>query len=430
DPSVEELDNLKIELGLKLTDGWRATYPDSLQYTFVRRTAENGEQLARLDRIYCSEAVFRTARQWQIDEAPLKTDHSVVSVMMTSEKSPDIGKGRWRLPEYLITDRKMLICYKKCGLDAQAALQKMEAQGTRTEQENPQTILARFKSEVVEKAKEKQRALVPSLRQKICAARKALTELANRVDLCEAQRSKETAALKGELQKLERLRQDQIRAKMRTKYKVNRELPTKTLTSLFKETRPRDVIHALEKTGESAPSGEPLYEFKSDRMAELARNYHEDLQRDKPGECNAEEREQCIREALASIQDTRLDDEQAAELDKAIQYDEVTLALQFSKNTSAPGIDGIPYEFWKTLHAQFEDDVRLQKTDAFNVARLLQAALLDIQRHGVCPGTQFTRGWMCPLYKKNEKTKIENYRPITLLNTDYKLLTKILSIRL
>jgi hypothetical protein len=37
---------------------------------------------------------------------------------------------------------------------------------------------------------------------------------------------------------------------------------------------------------------------------------------------------------------------------------------------------------------------------------------------------------MCPLFKKKDQTDIKNYRPITVLNTDYKLLTKVLAIQL
>ena len=58
------------------------------------------------------------------------------------------------------------------------------------------------------------------------------------------------------------------------------------------------------------------------------------------------------------------------------------------------------------------------------------SALRDIQGHGVDPRTKFTLGWICPIYKKKEKDQVKNYRPITLLNTDYKLLTKTLSTHL
>ena len=37
---------------------------------------------------------------------------------------------------------------------------------------------------------------------------------------------------------------------------------------------------------------------------------------------------------------------------------------------------------------------------------------------------------MCPLYKKKDRWDIANYHPITLLNSDYKLYTKILAMRL
>src|SRR6266853_132104 len=37
---------------------------------------------------------------------------------------------------------------------------------------------------------------------------------------------------------------------------------------------------------------------------------------------------------------------------------------------------------------------------------------------------------MCPIYKKKDPTEISNYWPITLLNMNYKLLTKVLTLQL
>jgi hypothetical protein len=61
---------------------------------------------------------------------------------------------------------------------------------------------------------------------------------------------------------------------------------------------------------------------------------------------------------------------------------------------------------------------------------MLTVIFKDIQKHGVDPCTDFSLGWMCPIYKKKDPTEISNYRPITLLNTDYKLLTKVLTLQL
>jgi hypothetical protein len=43
---------------------------------------------------------------------------------------------------------------------------------------------------------------------------------------------------------------------------------------------------------------------------------------------------------------------------------------------------------------------------------------------------KINKGCVSPIYKKKDPENIANYRPITLLNTDYKILTKALSLRL
>ena len=56
----------------------------------------------------------------------------------------------------------------------------------------------------------------------------------------------------------------------------------------------------------------------------------------------------------------------------------------------------------------------------------------DVIEHGVDKTTSFAKGWMCPIFKANkpDRTRVENYRPITILNTVYKLFTSVLSGRL
>lgn len=59
-----------------------------------------------------------------------------------------------------------------------------------------------------------------------------------------------------------------------------------------------------------------------------------------------------------------------------------------------------------------------------NILRSLIIVYEDIEEYGANPLSKFTMGWMCPLLKKGDKRLIENYRPITLLNSDYKIYTK------
>ena len=54
----------------------------------------------------------------------------------------------------------------------------------------------------------------------------------------------------------------------------------------------------------------------------------------------------------------------------------------------------------------------------------------DIEAHGMDKNAKLNEGCMTPIYKKKNPDEIANYRLITLLNTDYKILTKALSTKL
>jgi hypothetical protein len=116
----------------------------------------------------------------------------------------------------------------------------------------------------------------------------------------------------------------------------------------------------------------------------------------------------------------------------AIQYlkrSDVVRVLKILPNDKAPGIDGLIHELWNTLHARFENS-KESENKTMDIARVLTVVYNDIEMYGVHPETQFAAGWMSLLHKKNDKRNVGNYRPITLLNTDYKIFTKALAIKL
>ena len=81
----------------------------------------------------------------------------------------------------------------------------------------------------------------------------------------------------------------------------------------------------------------------------------------------------------------------------------------------SPGPDGIPNEFY-TIHREL-------------LTGGLTAALNEAHVEGKLPLTM-REGDVSILYKKKERTDLRNYRPISLLQNDYKILTRVLTQRI
>ena len=108
--------------------------------------------------------------------------------------------------------------------------------------------------------------------------------------------------------------------------------------------------------------------------------------------------------------------------------DQVNKALDLARDGAATSLDGCPYELWKKLRS-IHNKMSHRNKPSFNI-KTLTYLFQDIQENGVDDQTELTTGWMCPLFKKKDPTEISNYWPITLLNSDYKLLTKVLALQL
>lgn len=110
-----------------------------------------------------------------------------------------------------------------------------------------------------------------------------------------------------------------------------------------------------------------------------------------------------------------LDPQQAAELETPFTIEELEVAVLAASNNKSPGLDGLPYEFYKKTFAS-TGPVLLSALNAMLEAGELSSSL--------------RRGVVRLIPKVTGVPMASQLRPITLLSTDYKLLTKMMVARM
>jgi len=98
-----------------------------------------------------------------------------------------------------------------------------------------------------------------------------------------------------------------------------------------------------------------------------------------------------------------------------LSLEEATNAIQEAKNGKSPGKDGLPPEFYKRFWDKLGPELVTVLNEGYEKGHLAPTQQESIIRL---------------LYKKDDRTYLKNWRPISLLNADYKIATKILTNRL
>ena len=112
-----------------------------------------------------------------------------------------------------------------------------------------------------------------------------------------------------------------------------------------------------------------------------------------------------------------LSPENSTALEAAFTQEEVAKCIKSNLGyDKAPGPDGLTAEFFRAFHQP------------------LTPILTNLYNHALAHprswSHHFTESQICLLYKKGPTTDMKNYRPIALLNTDYKVLTGVINLRL
>jgi hypothetical protein len=101
-------------------------------------------------------------------------------------------------------------------------------------------------------------------------------------------------------------------------------------------------------------------------------------------------------------------------LDLSVSEEEICTAIDQMAKDKTPGLDGLPAEFYKTFKHLLSK----------NLASLCNAVF-----HSECTDSQ-KLAVISLLFKKGDRADIRNYRPISLLNVDYKICAKVLANRI
>ncbi|KAH6909603.1 Endonuclease/exonuclease/phosphatase, partial [Coprinopsis sp. MPI-PUGE-AT-0042] len=411
---------------LDMEDGWRHENPEMVAYSPTQEKKTKVSK-SRIDRIYCKGQRLRTTCNWSIESHPIASDHQLASMMFYDISTPYKGKGRWSIPEYLIQNDRFV---EELSREAVEVLKQMEAVRGREQHStgpNPQTLFAAYKERVLHKAKSRAKREVPQSQAKIEELADLLTDIENDTSMGEAERAAQAALIYETIKELETKRLHNDRIKSRTKFSLEHETVGKYWINLSKEKRPRDTIYGLRNP--KVPEGPMIH--KSCDMAEAARDYHEKMQGDGQHEdTSPAERDARIDEVLTQL-DIMVEGDDWEDLNTMLTWEDIHTALNTAPCGKSPGFDGIPSDIWLKMSQLFQRTNKGEGGSPYtDIVQMLTLVYNDIEKFGLVEHSDFAKGWMCPLYKKKDKSDIANYRPITVLNADYKTFTKALSIKL
>lgn len=400
----DEVLNLMIECNL--VDCWRELHLEVYQYTWRKK---NTDKQARLDYFLISESLFMDVVETKIMPG-YKTDHSLVFIEFDFGKFTR-GKSFWKFNNSLLKDKKYVEEIKKTIEDTKTIYFLKSEDQTENETINDipiqdiklniedslffDVLLMEIRGKTISYSSHKTKMEIDKEKQILEEIEKIENETNIDFDDLETKRQ--------ELYELRQKKMEGVKIRSRARWISEGEKTTKYFCNLEKRNFISKCMNSLKKDNGT------IINDQSEIVLETMRYYK-----------NLYKKRDCVNTNLADLLDTfiipKLNDSDNLKLEGPIRYSEILFCLKKASNNTSPGFDGFTYEFFKF----FWNDIGYFLLRAINTS-FSKGELSESLRRGVI--TCLPKG-------NKDKLFLKNWRPISLLNTSYKLASACIAERL
>ena len=380
--SKDEIINLMDEFMLKET--WRERNPEKKEFSWFKKSVRGEDRKAsRIDFTLISAGLDQKVKEILYISSNM-TDHRAI-YMVIDIVDNDRGTGYWKLNTSLLRNKEYLVHMTEeiqKSIDSMSQKSAIEIwEGLKKRIKKSTTDFSRLKTS-------QDKIVIANLSEKV-------NDYEARLPL-EQQEDTIYENTKSELEEklLERMEGVMFRSKARW-YEMG-EKSTKYFYSLEKAKYNAKTCYKIidEDLGE-------VTDVKS--ILDIQKKFYQELY--------AEEEE--VKFDLQNNWGIKVPDNIREQQHKSISMEEIQVAIKAMSNNKTPGKDGIPVDFYKIFWRQLKAPFYNMVEEVFEARMLHESA-----RQGILN--------LIPKPNKDARM-IKNLRPITLLNTDYKIIEKVIA---
>ncbi len=377
-----------------LVDIWRYLNPMLKFFTWHR-----GKSKSRLDYLFISEHLLNTVTKCDILPG-IHSDHSLLHLIVGVNHTENRGKGFWKFNSSLIHDSEYVKNLK--NIIKQAGDKYDYIEDKRVKWELIKLEIRSYTLPYTINKKKKLCKLEKDLNNRYIELHSKVLANNNTDDEFE-----EFTSVKNELESIEKHKARGVMLRSKCKWVEEGEKNTSYFLRLEQHNFSNKLISQILVDNNLITDPTEILKAERQFYENLYKNPHEN--NDDLFERNAE-----IFTTDSNI--PKISEDDKIKCEEYVTENELLKSVKLLRNKKSPGSDGLTTEFYKF----FWIDIKTFLTDSINYS--LEHGELSIEQR---------RGIITLIPKKDkDRLLLKNWRPITLLNVDYKILAKALSNRL